>query len=301
MWSHPATQENVRRLRDDFGYAIVEPDAGPARLRAGRRGAAGGAAADRRRRRRGRRRIGRSGRRIRPTARRASSRRARPTSTGRRVLITAGGTAEPIDPVRFIGNRSTGKMGVAIAEAALDARRARDARRRPRHASPCRPTRPIVRVETTAEMRDAVLDILDASDALVMAAAVADFRPRRAATTKLTRDEGLTLELEPTEDILAGAAAAVRRCRRPHAAADPRRIRRRDRLARPGRREAPPEGRRPPRRQRRRGGRLGLRDRHEPGHDPRRRRRPEQALPLLAKRAVADVLLDRVAARAGRA
>jgi phosphopantothenoylcysteine decarboxylase/phosphopantothenate--cysteine ligase len=68
----------------------------------------------------------------------------------------------------------------------------------------------IVRVETTAEMRDAVFGLLDSADVLIMAAAVADFRPRGAATTKLTRDQGLTLELEPTEDILAGAAAAVR-------------------------------------------------------------------------------------------
>jgi phosphopantothenoylcysteine decarboxylase/phosphopantothenate--cysteine ligase len=67
----------------------------------------------------------------------------------------------------------------------------------------------VVRVETTAELRVAVLGALPSSDALVMAAAVADFRPRDAADRKLTRDEGLTLELEPTEDILAEAAAVA--------------------------------------------------------------------------------------------
>ena len=214
MWSHPATQENVRRLRDDFGYAIVEPDAGP--LASGQVGvgrlaelprivdAVVAAVADR------------------PI--RAPDPAARPPRieppreadlTGRHVLVTAGGTAEPIDPVRFIGNRSTGKMGVAIAEAALErgarvtlvvghvtaalpGRRGdrpgrddgRDEGRRPRHPRRRRTS-------------------------LVMAAAVADFRPVRAAPTKLTRDEGLTLELEPTEDILAGAAAAVAGCRLP--------------------------------------------------------------------------------------
>jgi phosphopantothenoylcysteine decarboxylase/phosphopantothenate--cysteine ligase len=122
---------------------------------------------------------------------------------GRSIVVTAGGTAEPIDPVRFIGNRSTGKMGVALAEAAV----ARGARVRLIVGSvsvplPAGDAVAIVRAETTSAMGEAVRATLTDADALVMAAAVADFRPRRSATTKLTRDEGLTLELEPTEDIL---------------------------------------------------------------------------------------------------
>ena len=208
MWTHPATRANVGRLRDDFGYTIVEPDSGE--LASGQSG------------------VGRlaelprivdavvaavAGRPIRNTDASARPPRSEPVRepdlTGRHVLVTAGGTAEPIDPVRFIGNRSTGKMGVAIAEAALD-RGARVTLVVGHVAVPLPSRAEVVRVETTSEMKDAVLDLVDASDALVMAAAVADFRPRRAATTKLSRGEGLTIELEPTEDILAGAAATVR-------------------------------------------------------------------------------------------
>jgi phosphopantothenoylcysteine decarboxylase/phosphopantothenate--cysteine ligase len=124
---------------------------------------------------------------------------------GRRVVVTAGGTQEPIDPVRFIGNRSTGRMGVAIARAALE----RGAVVKLVAGSMSVPPpvgATVVRTESTAEMRVAVLDALQGADALVMAAAVADFRPRRPADRKLTRDKGLSLELEPTEDILAEAS-----------------------------------------------------------------------------------------------
>ena len=267
MWSHPATRANVARLRDAFGYTIVEPESGP--LASGQSG------------------VGRLAELPRivdavvaavgDAPVRAADAAARPPVVepprepdleGRHVVISAGGTAEPIDPVRFIGNRSTGKMGVALAQAALD----RGARVTlvAANVSVALPDDALaVRVETTAQMRDAVLDLVDGADALIMAAAVADFRPRRAATKKLSRDEGLTIELEPTEDILAGASAAVRApgARRPRP--DPRRVRRRDRLPRAGRREAATEGRRPSRRERRRRGGLRLRDRHEPGHDPR--------------------------------
>ena len=125
-------------------------------------------------------------------------------------MISAGGTAEPIDPVRFIGNRSTGKMGVALAEAALD-RGARVTLVVANVAVPL-PGRCAGRPRRDDRRRWATRcsTCVDGADALIMAAAVADFRPRRAATKKLTRDEGLTLELEPTEDILAGASAAVR-------------------------------------------------------------------------------------------
>ena len=121
-------------------------------------------------------------------------------------MVTAGGTAEPIDPVRFIGNRSTGRMGVAIAEAAL-ARGARVTLIHGMTSVPLPADADLVDAPTTAAMRDAVLASLPDADALIMAAAVADFRPRRSADTKLGRGDGLTLELEPTEDILAEASA----------------------------------------------------------------------------------------------
>ena len=135
-----------------------------------------------------------------------------PDLEGRHVVVSAGGTAEAIDPVRFIGNRSTGKMGVAIAEAAL-ARGARVTIVAGRVEVPLPAAARVVQAESTAQMRDAVIDaVIDhPCDALVMAAAVADFRPRRSADTKLTRGEGLQLDLEPTEDILAevGTRAAA--------------------------------------------------------------------------------------------
>jgi phosphopantothenoylcysteine decarboxylase/phosphopantothenate--cysteine ligase len=135
------------------------------------------------------------------------------------VVVTAGGTREPIDPVRFIGNRSSGKMGVAVAEAALErgatvtliaadvAVELPDGRAR------------VARVETTAELRAALLDALFGGssapatprfDALVMAAAVADFAPARPVDRKLARGEGMTLELVPTPDLLAEVARLVR-------------------------------------------------------------------------------------------
>ncbi len=293
MWSHPATQANVRRLRDDFGYAIVEPDSGP--LASGQSG------------------VGRlaelprivdavvsavAGMAVRnpdPAARPPQSARVREADlTGRHVLVTAGGTAEPIDPVRFIGNRSSGKMGVAIAEAALG-RGARVTLVIGNVSVAVPGQADIVRVETTAQMKDAVLDLVDRADVLIMAAAVADFRPRRPSTSKLSRDAGLTIELEPTEDILAGAAATVRA---------------------PGAREPRPIlvgfaaetgslDRAASKLERKRLDLLVANDVSEAGSgfgtDTNRvtilaADGPPQELPLLAKSAVADLLLDRVAA-----
>jgi len=122
---------------------------------------------------------------------------------GRTVVVTAGPTHEPIDPVRFIGNRSSGKMGAAIAAEALG----RGARVRlilgPGTVDP--PTgAELVRVTTAEEMRSAVFDAVDEADVLVMAAAVADFRPKDAAGGKLKKEHGPPdLMLEPTPDILA--------------------------------------------------------------------------------------------------
>jgi phosphopantothenoylcysteine decarboxylase / phosphopantothenate---cysteine ligase len=209
MYGHPATRANVARLRDEFGYAIVEPEAGP--LASGQTGqgrlAETGQIVDAVVAAIGHRPV----RAPDPLDRPPLVERARDADLeGRRIVVSAGGTAEPIDPVRFIGNHSTGRMGVAVADAAL----ARGARVTLIVGSvsvplPDDPRVDIVRTGTTAEMREAVIDAIVGSDALVMAAAVADFRPRRPAATKLGRGEGLTLELEPTEDILAAVSAAV--------------------------------------------------------------------------------------------
>jgi phosphopantothenoylcysteine decarboxylase/phosphopantothenate--cysteine ligase len=122
------------------------------------------------------------------------------------ILVTAGGTREPIDPVRFLGNRSSGKMGYALATAAL----ARGARvllvSAPTALEPpagCE----FLPVTTAAEMRVAVLDCLPRATAVIGAAAVSDFRPATVAPEKLRRTGALTLELEPTPDILAEVAS----------------------------------------------------------------------------------------------
>jgi len=122
--------------------------------------------------------------------------------TGKHIVVTAGGTQEPIDPVRYISNRSSGKMGYALAEAARD-----------RGAKVTLVTAPIslpepvgvdvVKVGTAQEMRQAVVKVTSQADALIMAAAVADYRPIKAAKDKIKKGEaGLTLELECTPDIL---------------------------------------------------------------------------------------------------
>ncbi len=216
MWTHPATRTNAARLRDDFGYVIVEPESGP--LASGQSGvgrladlesivdAVVAALADR------------------PV--RAADPAARPPLTGpghdadlagRHVVVTAGGTREPIDPVRFIGNRSTGKMGVAVVQAALD----RGARVTLLAANvevplPEDTALTVVRVESTADLRAALLRATTTDgeragfDALVMAAAVADFRPSDPADRKLERGGSLTLALEPTHDLLAEVSDIAR-------------------------------------------------------------------------------------------
>jgi phosphopantothenoylcysteine decarboxylase/phosphopantothenate--cysteine ligase len=128
-----------------------------------------------------------------------------------RVLVTAGGTREPIDSVRFLGNRSSGRMGVALAAAAA----ARGARVTLLTANVTLPipaaidSRP---VRTAAELQQACEDAFPDCDVLLMAAAVADFRPAHAADEKISKSgrQGLTLELEATPDILRGLAAVRR-------------------------------------------------------------------------------------------
>jgi phosphopantothenoylcysteine decarboxylase/phosphopantothenate--cysteine ligase len=122
---------------------------------------------------------------------------------GRHIVVTAGGTQEPVDPVRYISNRSSGKMGYALAEAARD-----------RGAKVTLVTAPasipqpvgvdVIRVDTAREMRQAVEDATLQADALIMAAAVADYRPKKTAKDKIKKGKaGLTLELECTPDILS--------------------------------------------------------------------------------------------------
>jgi phosphopantothenoylcysteine decarboxylase/phosphopantothenate--cysteine ligase len=124
---------------------------------------------------------------------------------GETVLVTAGGTREAIDPVRFLGNRSSGKMGYALATAAI-ARGAKvilvSAPTALAAPSGCE----FVKVTTAAEMRAAVLEHLPRATAVIGAAAVSDFRPITVAAEKLRRSGPLTLELEPTADILAEVA-----------------------------------------------------------------------------------------------
>ncbi len=125
---------------------------------------------------------------------------------GLKVLVTAGGTREPIDPVRFIGNRSSGRMGIALAAAA--ARRGAEVTLIA--ANVALPEPPGVRridVETTQELAAAASAEFPGAHVLLMAAAPADFRSAQAAPGKLRRQQGLELQLEPTEDILAGLAA----------------------------------------------------------------------------------------------
>jgi phosphopantothenoylcysteine decarboxylase / phosphopantothenate---cysteine ligase len=122
------------------------------------------------------------------------------------VVVTAGPTHEPIDPVRFIGNRSSGKMGIAIASEASARGAAVTLVLGPGTvAAPAGVG--IVRVETADEMRSAVEAAVEEADALVMAAAVADFRPVTAAGDKLKKDAGVPeVRLERTADILSGLA-----------------------------------------------------------------------------------------------
>jgi phosphopantothenoylcysteine decarboxylase/phosphopantothenate--cysteine ligase len=125
---------------------------------------------------------------------------------GLRVLVTAGGTREPIDPVRFIGNRSSGRMGLALAAAA--ARLGADVTLIAANVSLPEPAGVRrIDVETAEQLKQAATKEFPSAHVLLMAAAPADFRPTNVAEGKLKRQDGLDLSLEPTEDILAALAA----------------------------------------------------------------------------------------------
>jgi len=185
MWNHPATQSNVGILRKR-GVAFVEPDSGY--LACGMVG---------------------SGRLAANEAIVAAVMQALGSSqdlVGETVLITAGPTREKIDPVRYLTNRSSGRMGYALAEAAL---------RRGAHvlliSGPTNIAPPgaasFTRVETAEEMREAVLKQLPQATIVIKTAAVADYRPKSVASQKIKRSGPTSLDLEPTADILAELAA----------------------------------------------------------------------------------------------
>ena len=182
MWEAQATQENLASLVGR-GVTILGPAEGD--LAGGDRGA---------------------GRMVEPDAIVAALQGAFPGPlSGRHVVVSAGGTREAIDPVRYIGNRSSGRMGHAIAVAARELGAAvtlvTSAPNPPEGVE-------VLAVETAAEMASAVWDASKGADLAVLAAAVADYRPADPATAKLRRSEGPPrIDLEPTEDILAGVAA----------------------------------------------------------------------------------------------
>ena len=125
---------------------------------------------------------------------------------GKKILITAGGTQEPLDPVRVLTNRSSGKQGYALTQAALDAGAQVTLITTPTSLTPPIGAR-IIHVETAKQMLDAVSDESAGSDALIMAAAVADFRPKNMAKDKIKKEGGIPhIELEATEDILKTVA-----------------------------------------------------------------------------------------------
>jgi len=187
MYAHPATQANITSLQER-GVHIWGPAAG--HLASGLSG---------------------KGRMIEPELLAGHLRQLLGRDgvlKGKKVVVTAGGTVEPIDPVRVISNRSSGKQGYAIAQAALDAGAEVALITGPTHLLPPVGAR-LVQAATASAMDTAVLAETEGADLLVMAAAVADYRPTRIADQKIKKDLGgmETLELEATDDILKRVAA----------------------------------------------------------------------------------------------
>ena len=177
MWEHPATRRNIEILRED-GYRFVGPVDGE--LAGGDMG------------------VGRVSEPEEIVE--ALEAMFDQSGAGRRVLVTAGGTREPVDPVRYLGNRSSGKMGHAIADAA--AKRGFHTTLVTTSDLPSLPSVKVVRVETAEEMQAATSN--EKTDVAVLAAAVADFRPKDEAMEKVSRSDGMdSIQLEPTPDILA--------------------------------------------------------------------------------------------------
>ena len=188
MWAHHQTRANVAHLRE-IGYTVLDPDEGPLAV-----GEGSG-----------------PGRLPEPEAIVAHvARLLEPAGAlrGKRLVVTAGPTREPIDPVRFLSNRSSGKMGVAIAAAAW--RRGADVRLIAGPLSVPGPTgASVTTVETTEQMRAEVGRAIREADALIMAAAPADFRPAAPADQKIKKANAPpAIALEPTPDILASTIAS---------------------------------------------------------------------------------------------
>ena len=198
MWEHPATQANLATLTER-GVQVVPPasgpltsgDVGPGRLAELDDLVAGVAAA------------------LAPGSGSGSpgdhpgGPLDPPGLSGTRVLVSLGGTREPLDPVRYLGNRSSGRMGAAIVAEALARGAEVTAVAAATTVDPAEGAR-LLRVETAQQLYDTVLAEADAQDVIVMAAAVADFRPKRVAEGKLKKDQGVPeVVLEPTPDTLA--------------------------------------------------------------------------------------------------
>lgn len=178
MWEHPSVADNLRTL-ESRGATIIEPDVGP--MACNTYGPGRLATVER----------------IVETV--VSVLRRRRDLSGKKILVTAGPTVEDIDPVRFVSNRSSGKMGFALARAVRD-----------RGGEAVLVSGPtvldfpgVIRVRTTREMRDAVMAHLDGVDAVIKAAAPLDFRPVSVSDQKIKKRDGLQVEFEPTPDILA--------------------------------------------------------------------------------------------------
>ncbi|RIH88913.1 Coenzyme A biosynthesis bifunctional protein CoaBC [Calidithermus terrae] len=195
MFEHPATQANLETLRRR-GVQVLGP--APGRMASGLTGL---------------------GRMLEPAeilghARLALSRGG--PLTGRHVVVSAGGTQEPLDPVRYLTNRSSGKQGFALAQAALDlGARVSLVVGATAAALPAPAGAERTDVETAAQMAEAVLGLCQEADVLIMAAAVADFRPRQVQAHKIKKGALPRVELEHTQDILLAVAEQRRRLGRP--------------------------------------------------------------------------------------
>ncbi|HET7463169.1 MAG TPA: bifunctional phosphopantothenoylcysteine decarboxylase/phosphopantothenate--cysteine ligase CoaBC [Longimicrobium sp.] len=269
MYAHPATQDNLVRLRG-YGHVLAGPAVGPLAWGEGEG----------------------HGRMLEPDQIIAHAGRALEGATplaGLRIVVTAGPTREPIDPVRYVGNRSSGRMGYEVAAAAW--RRGADVVlvTGPSHLDPPSGVE-VRRIETAAEMRDAVAAELERADALVMAAAVADFRPADPAGEKLKKEAGgvPAIHLEKTADVLA----STRDLRRPDAVIVGFALETQD-VVENGRRKLEAKGL----------DLLVVNDAREPGagFEVATNRvtflsgdRDDEALPLMSKAEVADRILDRV-------
>ena len=192
MWNHPATRRNLERLRAD-GVRVIEPDAGemacgtvgPGRLSEPERIVAAALEVLRER-----------------------EQQSKQDMTGERVLVTAGATREELDPVRFLSNRSSGRMGFALAEAARS--RGAEVMVIAGSTSAEMPANvQLIRALSAEEMRDAVMNEISNATVFIAAAAVSDYRPAKRADAKIKKSEkSLTLMLEPTPDILAEVSGA---------------------------------------------------------------------------------------------